>query len=137
MGVGVSDEVDLEKPDSETSGVRFTLSAGDVIVHPAGTSHANLTSHGDYKYIALYPNVSLNHSIMFRLASKSQLLELTRQKVNTTWRTELGKSPVDLDTMRNITLAVPIPEDPVYGGEGILQPLWKAAMERFHAANSN
>jgi uncharacterized protein YjlB len=40
-------------------GQEIELSAGDVIVLPAGTGHCNLQSSKDYKYIGVYPEVRI------------------------------------------------------------------------------
>lgn len=43
---------------NDTGGGRqVDLSAGDVIVLPAGTAHCNLESTTDYRYIGVYPKV--------------------------------------------------------------------------------
>jgi uncharacterized protein YjlB len=39
-------------------GVEVDVSAGDVVVVPAGVSHRSLTSSGGYRYIGVYPKVS-------------------------------------------------------------------------------
>lgn len=41
---------------------------------------------------------------------------------------------MDLKAMREETLAVPIPEDPVMGREGHLKPLWRSSLEKFFDA---
>lgn len=43
----------------EGTGVRIAVKAGDVIVLPAGTAHSSLESSPDYRYIGVYPDVSL------------------------------------------------------------------------------
>ena len=45
--------------DDTGGGQEIDVSAGDVIVLPAGTGHCNLQSSKDYKYIGVYPEVSL------------------------------------------------------------------------------
>lgn len=63
MGLGTSDVAEAREPsdpDSQKPGLRVTLRAGDVVVHPAGTSHENVTWDDDYEYLAFFPvrNVS-------------------------------------------------------------------------------
>jgi uridine phosphorylase len=41
-----------------TGGIEVDVSAGDVVVVPAGVSHRSLTSSGAYRYIGVYPEVS-------------------------------------------------------------------------------
>ncbi|KAL6415669.1 hypothetical protein AUP68_02235 [Ilyonectria robusta] len=60
MGAGTSDETEGRDPHDSTSeavGIRLTLRQGDVIIHPAGTSHANLSIEGEYRYLAFFPRV--------------------------------------------------------------------------------
>jgi uncharacterized protein YjlB len=45
--------------DGNTGGQLVYLQPGDVIVIPAGTSHMNVTMTEDYRYVGVYPNVSL------------------------------------------------------------------------------
>lgn len=61
MGAGTSDETEGRDPHDSTSeaeGIRLTLRQGDLIIHPAGTSHANLSTEGEYRYLAFFPRVS-------------------------------------------------------------------------------
>lgn len=44
--------------NDETGGVLIPVNTGDVIVLPAGTVHSSLDSHGDYRYVGVYPKVS-------------------------------------------------------------------------------
>lgn len=63
MGVGTSDITGGRDPDDKDStalGLQLVLNAGDMIVHPAGTSHANLIADDSYEYISFFPNVSHN-----------------------------------------------------------------------------
>lgn len=39
-------------------GPKIEVTAGDVIVLPAGTAHSSLESSSDYRYIGVYPTVS-------------------------------------------------------------------------------
>lgn len=96
--------------DGETNrGLRLTLREGDVVVHPAGTSHSNISDEGDYSYLAFFPDGSPH------------------------WRSENGAEPLDLRAVREETLAVPMPIDPVEGREGWLPGLWREARERYTA----
>ncbi|VUC34752.1 unnamed protein product [Clonostachys rosea] len=90
----------------------YAVLSGDVIIHPAGVSHANVSEEGDYKYMPFNPSEK------------------------TTWRTELGRKPMDFDAMIAETLAVPIPCDPVAGHNGHLQRLWSEALDQFQASAS-
>lgn len=51
-------------PQEHGFGLKMTLRAGDVIVHPAGTGHSNVCEDGDYRYLAFFPHVG---SPLFRL----------------------------------------------------------------------
>lgn len=44
---------------NEGTGQEISVSTGDVIVLPAGTAHSCLESSEDYRYIGVYPEVSL------------------------------------------------------------------------------
>ena len=58
MGVGKLDEA--ATPESEASsqlGLLLTLREGDVIVHPAGTGHSNVSDEGRYRYLSFFPEV--------------------------------------------------------------------------------
>lgn len=60
MGAGTSDDTEGRDPHDSTSeavGIRLTLRQGDLIIHPAGTSHANLSTEGEYRYLAFFPRV--------------------------------------------------------------------------------
>lgn len=42
-------------------GIQVDVYAGDVIVLPAGTAHSSLRSSDDYRYIGVYPRVSIQN----------------------------------------------------------------------------
>ncbi|KAH7048363.1 hypothetical protein B0J12DRAFT_755322 [Macrophomina phaseolina] len=89
--------------DAPGTGVRCTVSAGDVVVVPAGVAHASATSADDYKYIGVYPQGSPK------------------------WRNEWGKRAVeDDDPLLSEIAAVPVPAcDPVYGAGGPAVRIWR------------
>ncbi|RMJ26042.1 hypothetical protein PHISP_03069 [Aspergillus sp. HF37] len=104
LGVGTSDN-----NNNPAAGLRLTLRAGDVVVHPAGTAHSNVSDEDEYAYLAFFPAGSPR------------------------WRSEDGSKPLDLRAVRAETLAVPIPKDPVDGVKGDLPGLWGEAMGRYTA----
>lgn len=55
LGCGSSDE---------DGGIQINVSAGDVIVLPAGTAHCSLQSSQDYRYIGVYPKVQSSMSTL-------------------------------------------------------------------------
>lgn len=60
MGVGKLDETKEDDPNQEVCqkpGLILTLNEGDVIVHPAGTAHSNISDEGHYRYLACFPKV--------------------------------------------------------------------------------
>ncbi|OAX82122.1 hypothetical protein ACJ72_03526 [Emergomyces africanus] len=92
------------KYDSHSSGILVPVTAGDVIVIPAGITHSCVESFDDYHYVGVYPKNAPH------------------------WRNEFGKCPIDLAAMRKMTAAVGMPEtDPVYGTEGPLMYFWPMA----------
>lgn len=44
---------------STGQGMEVDVKTGDVIILPAGTAHSSLASSSDYRYIGVYPQVSL------------------------------------------------------------------------------
>ncbi|KAH6986463.1 hypothetical protein BKA56DRAFT_613833 [Ilyonectria sp. MPI-CAGE-AT-0026] len=109
MGAGTSDETEGRDPHDSTSkavGIRLTLRQGDLIIHPAGTSHANLSTEGEYRYLAFFP----------RDAPR--------------WRTENGTKLMDVEAIMSEIKAVPMPQDPVTGDSGHLQRLWGEAAKK-------
>ncbi|KAH7268919.1 hypothetical protein MRS44_010871 [Fusarium solani] len=104
MGVGKLDEA--ATPESEASsqlGLLLTLREGDVIVHPAGTGHSNVSDEGRYRYLSFFPEGSPK------------------------WISENGDKPLrDNEDLWELIKNVPMPQDPVTGGEGHLTRAWKA-----------
>lgn len=69
MGVGTGDgpaSPDDTSPSRCPSGLRLVLQAGDVVVHPAGTAHSNVSTEGDYKYLSFFPEASVHVKILGR-----------------------------------------------------------------------
>lgn len=93
----------------KTPGLHLTLRAGDVVVHPVGTAHSNISDSGGYSYLAFFPDGSPR------------------------WKSENGATAMmDVQAARGeMMLGVPIPGDPVTGGEGELGRVWGAEMERY------
>ncbi|KAK1842687.1 cupin domain protein [Colletotrichum chrysophilum] len=84
-------------------GLRLRVSAGDVVVQPAGTGHSCLDHDGNFRYISLFVSGAPH------------------------WRSSIGNTPVDEETRQGIS-QIPLPEfDPVYGKDGALQKLWGSA----------
>lgn len=50
--------------DGNTGGQLVFLQPGDVIVIPAGVSHMNVTMTEDYRFVGVYPNVSLKPPVV-------------------------------------------------------------------------
>jgi uncharacterized protein YjlB len=83
------------------AGERLEVRSGDVIVLPAGTSHQNDGSSGDFAVVGAYPE-------------------------GTTWDLRHGDPHELADVLRNIA-AVPLPIlDPVQGAGGALTTIWHA-----------
>ncbi|KAH7085196.1 hypothetical protein BKA63DRAFT_13130 [Paraphoma chrysanthemicola] len=94
---------DDEEP---VGGVEFDVSPGDVVVVPAGVSHRSLTSSGGYRYIGVYP------------------------RTNPKWRNNYCKGEEPLEDLKKEIANVEMPEaDPVYGIDGPLVRIWKAARD--------
>ena len=83
-------------------GRRFELSAGDVVVLPAGTGHCNTGSSTDLLVVGAYPN-------------------------GMRWDLRRG-DPAERDEVLANLASVPLPEqDPVRGPDGPLVELWQRA----------
>ena len=91
-----SARVQLGGPEGET----FDVSAGDVLILPAGTAHKNLGARGGFLVVGAYPN-------------------------GQDWDMNTGQPSERPQADRNIE-RVPLPEaDPVYGEEGPLAKSWR------------
>ncbi|KAL1960372.1 hypothetical protein VTO42DRAFT_8332 [Malbranchea cinnamomea] len=100
-----------EKDDK--GGVLIPVSAGDVIVIPAGTTHCCSNSRGNYRYVGVYP------------------------KGAPKWRNEFDKKPIDHASVRKEIASVEMPtQDPVYGDEGPLIVSWREASRRGFVADA-
>lgn len=55
-------------------GIMVEVSAGDVIILPAGTGHCNVKSSKDYRYIGVYPKVCSLYYVILLLESKPIML---------------------------------------------------------------
>ncbi|ETS85619.1 hypothetical protein PFICI_03644 [Pestalotiopsis fici W106-1] len=98
--------------DSGEMGARCRVQAGDVIVVPAGVSHASVSADDKmtspeqrYRYVGVYPQEAPK------------------------WRNEYGKRLLDNnDALFEEIAAVAVPrQDPVYGVDGPLVHIWDAA----------
>ncbi|KAH7339232.1 hypothetical protein BKA66DRAFT_435062 [Pyrenochaeta sp. MPI-SDFR-AT-0127] len=106
MGVGKFDETQagLGPEKCDDIGLLLTLREGDVIVHPAGTGHSNISDEGNYRYLSFFPEGSPK------------------------WITENGEKPLDeIQEVLDLISTVPMPQDPVTGSRGYLVPAWEAA----------
>jgi len=82
-------------------GITLTLSAGDVVVIPAGVAHKNLGAGNDFVVVGAYPRGQENYDMC------------------------RGKREERLHADRNI-VSVPTPEsDPLYGRDGPLTEHWR------------
>ena len=81
-------------------GIEAVLSAGDVVVIPAGVGHCNLGASGDFGVVGAYPD---GH----------------------TWDLLRGRPGERPQADRNIA-ALPLPiDDPLYGPDGPLRQVWR------------
>ncbi|KAF2820159.1 hypothetical protein CC86DRAFT_117738 [Ophiobolus disseminans] len=93
--------------DAGSDGVEVDVTAGDVVVVPAGVSHRSLTSEGDYRYIGVYPNAAPR------------------------WRNNFCKGEESLDKLIEEINRVEVPDsDPVFGLNGPLPQIWKAIQSK-------
>lgn len=99
--------------DPEELGIRCSVRAGDVIVVPAGVSHASVSADDKmlrpeqkYRYIGIYPQEAPK------------------------WRNEYGKRLLgNSDALFEEIAAVAVPrQDPVYGIDGPLVRIWDGAI---------
>ncbi len=82
-------------------GQALTLAAGDVLVLPAGTGHCRLSASADFLAVGAYPR-----------GAEADMQD---------------EQSLDLDRLRVLILAVPIPaSDPVGGAQGYLPRLWSS-----------
>ncbi|PHN01352.1 cupin domain-containing protein [Flavilitoribacter nigricans] len=82
------------------AGEKVQVSAGDVIVIPAGVGHFNQDSSADFQVVGAYPN-GMDWDLCYGKAEER---------------------PIKMDNIQR----VPLPEqDPVYGVRGPLTDLWK------------
>jgi uncharacterized protein YjlB len=88
--------------DGRAGGVEVGMNAGDIIVLPAGVSHCNLESEGDYTYVGLYPEGSPHWDNNWCKADQE---ETATKAAN--------------------ARSVPVPDhDPIYGKDGPLCQIW-------------
>ncbi|KAF2843159.1 hypothetical protein M501DRAFT_994015 [Patellaria atrata CBS 101060] len=92
--------------DDDPNGIEIDVSAGDVVVVPAGVSHRSLTSEAGYKYIGVYPETAPK------------------------WRNNWCKGEEDMRSLATEIDNVEIPaHDPVFGENGPLVEIWRKAKE--------
>jgi len=92
--------------DAADAGVQVEVRAGDVVVVPAGVSHASLSAEGGYEYAAFYPDGSPRWDSNYCKAGPEETAEKGR-----------------------VARAVPVPEcDPVFGEGGPLVKIWREAV---------
>lgn len=86
-------------------GREFELSAGDVLVLPAGTGHKRIASSGDLLVVGAYPPGQENYDLI---------------------REEPEKLAASVKRIAKVALPV---SDPVRGPEGALMRMWRAAID--------
>ena len=113
-----------DQPDPANGlGVEIRVAAGDVIVLPAGTGHCNTSSSEDYKYVGVYPTVSLPNTDSLLLCRRRHGSCVVQNAPK--WRFELGAEEGDNTKFKDELASVKLPEaDPVAGPEGPLMRLW-------------
>ncbi|KAJ0279403.1 hypothetical protein CBS470a_009274 [Colletotrichum nupharicola] len=97
--------------DPAGSGVRCWVRPGDVVVVPAGVAHASVADEKaapgekEYRYVGVYPEESPQ------------------------WRSEMGRKPLqEKQGLVEEVEGVGLPRmDPLYGVDGPLTKIWKAA----------
>ena len=83
-----------------TNGLILSLSAGDVVILPAGVGHYSVSEHTDYEFVGGYPN-------------------------GVEWDLKTGLEPGERAQILQSISAVEMPElDPIFGQEGILFEKW-------------
>lgn len=83
------------------NGQIFHLSAGDVIIIPAGVGHYSVSEHSNYQIVGGYPNGLL-------------------------WDLKTGLEPGERAQILQAISAVEMPEkDPIFGNGGLLLDQWK------------
>ena len=83
------------------NGQVFSLSAGDVIIIPAGVGHYSVSEHTNYQMVGGYPN-------------------------GLDWDLKTGLEPGERAQILQTILEVKLPEkDPIFGHEGLLFDKWK------------
>ena len=98
LGLGFG-EVKLKIGGS--SGEIFTLTAGDVIIIPAGVGHHSISEHSNYQFVGGYPN-------------------------GNNWDLKTGLEEGERANILNNLSNVKIPKtDPLYGIGGRLFEIWK------------
>lgn len=111
-----------------TGGVEVDVFPGDVVVVPAGVSHRSLTSSGGYRYIGVYPEVSLSGGVVKQLSSEAAVADLVQ--TGPKWRNNYCKGEEPMEDLESEIARVEIPEaDPVYGIGGPLVRIWKTARQ--------
>ncbi|PSN60161.1 hypothetical protein BS50DRAFT_210709 [Corynespora cassiicola Philippines] len=94
------------KGDDSDDGAEIDVSAGDVVVVPAGVSHRSLTSSDGYRYIGVYP------------------------KAAPKWRNIFCKGEEPIEKLEEEISKVGLPDsDPVYGLDGPLPQIWKSVRD--------
>lgn len=116
-------------------GILLSVTAGDVIVIPAGTTHCCLESKDGYRYIGIYPEVGTTvdpFSVFSSFYLPAWDLLTRRWQQAPKWRNMFGKTPVDHGVREEI-LGVEMPvQDPVYGADGPMMVVWgEASREAF------
>jgi uncharacterized protein YjlB len=82
------------------NGLILSLSAGDVVILPAGVGHYSVTEHTDYEFVGGYPN-------------------------GAEWDLKTGLEPGEREQILYSISAIEKPElDPIFGHEGIMFEKW-------------